>query len=337
MKKDGFEYVKLDEVDLNELALYNGRLFFKVGEEVYAEDYVLDIVLHYDNETKTWVDVSSSRPKEGTSDYDFNLALFRFKDNPPWPYFDKVLKKRAVENKKYYETLKARNTKKVIGWIASDDMNEYSQDDSEEGFLAVVNDIIEHGWACTGMEFDNKWIYALLNTHQYVSLGTRSWGAAMAAAHGNYGQMDYCEYAFGFSDEVFDDEPFYPKIGMYIEEKIKTSIISTDAVLEEIAKHETEECLKKFNVYNIYYLLPDFYEEGKYYKNPGDIEVVTQTKKDKFFIDRIEYFYEPEQFDNFINELIEENKDETLYLFDSRAIHEMLKKGPIYLLFSMIM
>lgn len=340
MGNDKIEQIKLSELndkEINELLLYNGRLFFLAGEEVYCEDYVLDIYLHFDSKNNTWEDASENHPTEDLKDYDFNLALFRFKDNPPWPFFDKVLEIRRENSQKYAEKLQKTNYKKVIGWISEYDIYKFFEDRTETGFLAVAKDIKDKGWFCTGMEYINLGLFPLLNTHQYVTFSTREWGAVMAAANGQYGQMDYAKYAFGFSDELFDDDPNYPSEGIYKKDRIKDSIFTSDSAFDLIESHAKMEVLKEHNVDTIYFLLPDFFVDGVYYEKGKTINVVSKSHKDVLSIYDIFYVENESELEALLEYLSSEYYDGSLILCEKEAIVKMLNKGPIYLLSSMIM
>ena len=336
MANKKLETIKLSEIDINELLLYNGRLFFVIGDDIYCEDYVLDIKLMFDDTSSSWIEVKDL-DTSAAKDYDFQEALVRFKDCLPWPYFDQVLETRKLVNEKIYEAERKRNTKKVIGWMSIDDLPDaYHVDDSDEGFVAVVEDIKKYGWACSGMEMSNRWIVAILNTHEYVSFSDRSWGRAMAAANGDFGQMDYCKYAFGFSDEIFDDDPVFPKEGLYKKEIIKNSIITTDEILDEMTSffEESNEAKNKYN--NVNSLVADFFEDGKFY-DVYKINLISPHNKEAFPIVDIRYFDSKEKFDEYYQELKENCAEDSLVFCDVDSIHKMIEKAPIYLLNLMVL
>ena len=213
----------------------------------------------------------------------------------------------------------------------------YHQDDSDEAFIAVVEDIEKHGWACTGMEFSNRDLVAILNTHQYIGFSDRSWGRAMAAASGDYGQMDYAEYAFGFSDEVFDDDPIFPDEGLYEKDEIKESIFVSDSLLEELLYFYSNDASKMDEYKSVYTLVADPYEDHKFYEVFKRINLISPNFKQDYLPEDIFYFDDVTKFDDFYEELKENYSDKTLILCDVDLIHNMIENGPVYLLLLMVL
>ena len=337
MSDKKIETIKLSEVDTNELLLHNGRLFFTIEDDVYCEDFVLNIILMFDDTTNEWIEVTDI-DTSNANDYDFKEALNRFKEHLPWPYFDKVLDARKIVNEKVCEAERKLNHKKVIGWMRIDDVpGGYHQDDSDEAFIAVVEDIEKHGWACTGMEFSNRDLVAILNTHQYIGFSDRSWGRAMAAASGDYGQMDYAEYAFGFSDEVFDDDPIFPDEGLYEKDEIKESIFVSDSLLEELLYFYSNDASKMDEYKSVYTLVADPYEDHKFYEVFKRINLISPNFKQDYLPEDIFYFDDVTKFDDFYEELKENYSDKTLILCDVDLIHNMIENGPVYLLLLMVL
>ena len=333
MGKDDFEFIKLSDANLDEVIKYNGRFFYRAEGNIYCEDYILRITIMYDKNIDEWLECTKEIPWEIKEEYDFKKAVKDFEDNPPWPHFDEVLAHRAKENEKVMKEEIKKTPKRVIGWIDDSAIFNLHADESDEGFYAVVNDIIRHGYECTGMEFDNQWIYALLNTHEYVTLSVRGWGAAMAAAHGEYGQMDYAHYAFGFSDEVFDSEPTFPEVGMYEEVSIKNSVHVSDSLIESMDEIDYKS-LESKGIESVYVLVTDPYVDKVYYDRFGSVKLISNKHKEiSCMVDDIEYFDNTEQFDKYMSDFDESN---IIIIREENTIKEMLKNGPIYLIRVMV-
>ena len=319
-KEDKFEYIKITDENFVDVVKYNGKLFFYIDEEIYCEDYVLNIILHFDKKENKWVDVTLDLDDFNAKDYDFDKALEDFSSKPPRNVFDEVQEKRKNDNSYITDENIKNNPRKVIGWINVKHAWYFLEDDSDEGFYAVVKNIRDKGYKFTGMQYDNLNLVPLLDNHKYVRLSSRSFGAAMALANKNYEQMGYAQYAFGWVEEGLKVpyETIYD-IKEIVVDKIKyadiESVIPIDydfanhiIYLLSIPYHKDD--LYQFAIYNINKIRLSNTEEA-IYTNVLKIFQVSSFK----------------EFDACLSHLEDEIDEDTIVKYNGDLVNEDIKLG----------
>ena len=319
-KQDKFEHIKITDENFEDVVKYNGKLFFYIGEEVYFEDYVLNIILHFDKKENKWVDVTLDLDVFNAKDYDFDKALEDFASNPPWDVFDEVLEKRKKDNSYITEKNIKNNPRKVIGWINKIHAWYFSEDDSDEGFYAVVKNIRDNGYKLTGMQYDNLELVPLLDNHKYVRLSSRSFGAAMALANKNYEQMGYASYAFGWVEEGLKVpcETIYDIKEIVVDKKKYADIESVIPIDYDFANHI-------IYLLSIPYHKDDLYQFAIYSIN----KIRLSNTEEAIYTNVLKIFQVSslEEFDACLSHLKDETDEDTIVKYNGDLINEDIKHG----------
>ena len=319
-KQDKFEHIKITDENFEDVVKYNGKLFFYIGEEVYCEDYVLNIILHFDKKENKWVDVTLDLDVSNAKDYDFDKALEDFSSNPPWDVFDEVLEKRKKDNSYITEKNIKNNPRKVIGWISVMHTWYFSEDDSDEGFYAVVKNIRDNGYKLTGMQYDNLDLVPLLDNHKYVRLSSRSFGVAMALANKNYEQMGYASYAFGWVEEGLKVpcETIYDIKEIVVDKNKYADIESVIPIDYDFANHI------------IYLLSIPYHKDDLYQFAIHNINKIRLSNTEEAIYTNVLKIYQVsslEEFDACLSHLKDETGEDTIVKYNGDLINEDIKHG----------
>lgn len=325
-KQDKIEYIKITDDNFEDVVKYNSKLFFTIDEEIYCEDYVLNIILHFDKKENKWVDVSLDLDVSNAKDYDFDKALEDFSSNPPWDAFDEVLEKRRNDNSYVTENNIKNNPRRVIGWISVTHAYYFLEDDSDEGFYAVVKNIRDNGYNLTGMQYGNLDLVPLLDNHKYVRLSSRSFGAAMALANKNYEQMGYALYAFGWVEEGLK-VPYETIYG------IKEIIVDKDKYIdiESVIPIDYD-----FANHIIYLLSIPYHKDDLFQFAIYDINKIRLSNSDEVIytnISKIMQVSSLEEFDASLSRLEDEIEEDTIIKYNADFIKEDIKHGATSILF----
>lgn len=325
-KQDKIEYIKITDDNFEDVVKYNGRLFFTIDEEIYCEDFVLNIILHFDKKENKWVDVSLDLDVSNAKDYDFDKALEDFSSNPPWDAFDEVLEKRKKHTSYVTENNIKNNPRIVIGWINVTHAHYFLKDDSDEGFYAVVKNIRDDGYNLTGMQYGDLDLVPLLDNYKYVRLSSRSFGAAMALANKNYEQMGYASYAFGWVEEGLK-VPCETMCG------IKEIIVDKDKYIDIESVTPIDYGFAKRIIYllSIPYHKDDLFQFAIY--NINKIRLSNSDKVIYTNILKIMQVSSLEEFDVFLSRLEDEIEEGTIIKYNADFVKEDIKHGTTSILF----